>query len=92
MAVLGSQAFGTLGAALPHIVVPGVARSLPGYLAAVAALVFGFALCVAAQILSARVPYLGWLLAAAIALYSLMFQARLIGLIYRDKRDRLGWE
>lgn len=31
-------------------------------------------------------------LAAVIALYSLMFQAHLIGLIYRTKRDKLRWE
>jgi hypothetical protein len=92
MAVLASQAFGSLAAALPHIVFPGLVRSLPGYLFAVVALVFGFVACGLAQAYTAAVPFVGWFLAAAIALYSLMFQGRLIGLIYRDKKDRLGWE
>ncbi len=34
----------------------------------------------------------GWFLAAAVAMYSLMFQARFIGLIYREKRDLLDWD
>ena len=67
-------------------------RSMPGYLLAVFALLVGVALSSTAQHFLARVPYAGWFLTAAVALYSLMFQARLIGLIYRQKADRLGWE
>ena len=92
MAILASQAFGSLGAALPHVVFPAVFRALPGYLLAVVALVVGFVVCGVAQAFTADVPYVGWFLTAAVALYSLMFQGRLIGLIYRTKSDKLGWE
>lgn len=92
MAVLATQAFGGLGAALPHIVFPGIVHALPGYLLAVAALVAGLIICAVARVFTADIPYVGWFLTAAIALYSLMFQARLIGLIYRTKCDKLGWE
>jgi hypothetical protein len=92
MAILASQAFGSLGAALPHVIFPAVFRALPGYLLAVVALIVGLVVCGVAQAFTANVPYVGWFLTAAVALYSLMFQGRLIGLIYRTKRDKLGWE
>ena len=92
MAVLAVQAFGGITAALPHIVLPAVFRALPGYLLAIVALVVAFGVCGFAEEVAAKLPYIGWLVAAGVALYSLMFQARLIGLIYRDKRDKLGWE
>ena len=91
MAVLALQAFGGLGAALPHIVLPAIIRAFPGYLLALVALIVGFAVCAVAQHFTAEIPFVGWFLTAAVALYSLMFQARLIGLIYCDKSDKLGW-
>lgn len=92
MAVLASLAFGNLGGALPHIVFPAIVRSLPGYLLVVVALIVGFALSVIVEELTKGIPYVGWFLAATVALYSLMFQGRLIGLLYRDKGWKLGWE
>jgi len=92
MAVMATLAFGGLGAALPHIVIPAIVRSLPGYLLAVLALVLGVILLAVVEILTASIPYAGWFLAALVGFYSLMFQGRLIGLVYRTKRDRLGWE
>jgi hypothetical protein len=63
-----------------------------GCLLAVVALVVGVVICGVAQAFTANVPYFGWFLTAAVALYSLMFQGRLIGLIYRTKCHKLGWE
>ncbi len=92
MSVLAVQAFGGLGAALPHIVIPAMFRAMPGYLLAVLALVGGIGVCLVAETFTSEIPYLGWFLTALVALYSLMFQARMIGLIYRNKSERLGWE
>jgi len=92
VATLASQAFGNLGAALPHIVIPGIFRILPGYLLAVIALVLGFVVCGVVEIWIGKVPYIGRFFTSAVALYGLMFQGRLIGLIYRAKSDKLGWE
>ena len=92
MAVVASSAFGSLFAALPHIVLPAIFRSLPVYAGAVVALVLVFLLSSEAQEFAARLPYAGWLIAAAVWLYGLMFQARLIGLVYRSKQESLGWE
>lgn len=92
MATMATLAFGGLGAALPHIVLPGIFRSLPGYLLVVAALILGFVISSLAEMLAAHIPYIGWFVAAAVGFYGLMFQGRLIGLLYRVKRDKLGWE
>ena len=92
MAVLATQAFGGIGAALPHVVLPAIFKAMPGYLLGLGALVLVFGVCGFAQEFTARVPYVGWFLTSAVALYGMMFQGRLIGLIYNDKRDELGWE
>jgi hypothetical protein len=92
MALLGSVACGNLFGALPHIVLPGIFRALPGYLLAVPGLAIAVAAGEAAQEFGGRIPFVGWLVAAAVGVYVLMMQARLIGLIYRDKREELGWE
>jgi hypothetical protein len=92
MALLGSTVCGNLYGALPHIVLPGIFRALPGYLLAVPALVIAFVAGFAAEVYSSRIPYVGWFVASAVAIYSMMIQARLIGLIYRRKREVLGWE
>lgn len=92
MGVLAAQSFGSVGAALPHIVLPAIFRALPGYLPGAGALVFGFLISAFAQNFSSEIPFVGWFFTALIALYSLMFQGRLIGLIYREKREALGWE
>ena len=92
MAVLATQAMGGFDAAFPHIVLPAVWKALPGYLLALTALILVFALCAFAEVLSTRILAIGWFLTPTFALYGLMFQGRLIGLIYRDKRGQLGWE
>ena len=92
MAALAAQAFGSLGSALPHIVFPAIFRARSRYLVAVIALVVTFIVCGLAQEFAVELPYVGWFLAASIALYSLMFQARLIGLIYRNQSDKFEWE
>lgn len=92
MAVLATQAFGGVGAALPHIVLPGIVRAFPSYLVAVVALVIAYLAGILGQKFASDIPFVGWLLPTAIAIYAMMFQARMIGLIYVDKQERLGWE
>jgi hypothetical protein len=92
MALLGSVVCGNLFGALPHIVLPAIFRALPGYLLAVPGLMIAAVVCAIAGEYSQRVPYLGWFLAAALSIYSMMMQARVVGLIYRRKREALGWE
>lgn len=91
MAVIALQAFGTIGGAMPYVVIPAVIRSLPGYILGVVALVLVFSACIIAESLTAEFPFAGWILTAFIGLYGLMCQARLIGLIYRRYEHRIGW-
>lgn len=92
MAVLAAQAFGNLTAALPHVVFPGILKALPGYLLAVGALVLALFVSGLVEEFTSEIPYVGWFITGAITLYGMMFQGRLIGLIYRDKKEKLGWE
>jgi hypothetical protein len=73
-------------------VLPAIVRALPGYLLTVLVLALMLIVAALCMALARRVPYLGWLLAAAVSLYAMMFQGRVIGLIYRSKQDKLGWE
>jgi hypothetical protein len=91
MAILAVQAQGSLWAAWPKTVYPAIFRVLPGYIWPVVTLLVGFGLAAFFEDVSKSIPFAGVLLAGAISLYSLMFQARYIGLIYRDKREALGW-
>jgi hypothetical protein len=92
MAVLGSCVYGNLFGAMPHVVLPGMWRAMPLYLLAVPGLAVAVGVCGAAEEFGGRIPFVGGLVAAAVALYSMMMQGRLIGLIYRAKREELGWE
>lgn len=91
MAVIAYQAFSTFSSTLPHVVVPAIFKALPSYLIAVVALILVWVAINFAQEYAVRVPYVGWFVAWAVALYGLMFQARLIGLIYREKQDVLDF-
>jgi hypothetical protein len=92
MAVMATLAYGGLGAASPHIVLPGIVRAMPGYLLVVVALIVVAVISAVAEALAAGIPYVGWFIGAAVGFYGLMFQGRLIGLLYREKRYELGWD
>jgi hypothetical protein len=76
---------------LPNIVIPALLRSMPGYLLVVAVLVLVFVISNVAEAFASRVFLVGWFLSAAISLYFLMAQARLMGLLYIRQQDRIGW-
>lgn len=91
MAIIANQAFGTFTSALPHVVLPAIFKALPSYFIPVVALILVWSIVDLGQSYAERLPFVGWFLAWAVALYGLMFQARLIGLIYRDKQDVLDF-
>lgn len=90
MGTLGLVMHGHLGGALPHRVLPAIFRAFPGYLLVV--FIFG-GLTVLSTLIDAlaAIPLLGGAAAAVPSLYLLMAQGRLIGLLYRSKREELGW-
>lgn len=91
-AILAYLSFGSLKTALPYIVLPAIFRMMPGYLLVLVALVVAFVLSALTQSAVSRVPYIGWFPTACVALYGVMFQGRLIGLLYRKYETRLKWD
>jgi hypothetical protein len=91
MSVLAAQALGGVGGALPHVVIPAVFRALPSYLWALLALGLILILGHLAQDFVVQVPFIGWFLSAAVGLYGMVFQGRIIGLVYVRRREQLGW-
>jgi hypothetical protein len=90
MATLGYVMHGHLGGALPHRVLPAIFRALPGYLVVIVLFTVLTALSTLSEVIS-KVPLIGIVLTAAPTLYLLMAQGRLIGLLYRSKREQIGW-
>jgi len=92
MAVAGASAFGGPQGGLPHIVFPAIFRCIPGYFLSVATLCLAVFVGLVVEVLGRKIPCAGLFAASAISLYSMMVQGRMIGLIYREKRDVLNWE
>jgi hypothetical protein len=83
MAALTVQLSGRYRSVLPHVVVPAIVQLMPGYLVVAGA-------CAAAYFAAHwlrgyfhTLAYVGWLVSSLLALYTFVFQARLIGLLYR---------
>jgi hypothetical protein len=91
MAILGIIEFGSFTGALPHIVMPAIFRSLPGYLFALVALAVVVALPFYAEKWSVGIRYWHWVISPAISLYGMMAEARFIGLLYVKYEERIGW-
>lgn len=93
MACVALIMHGSFIAALPHKVLPAIARSLPGYLVPV-----GFLLLVKAgiglimEVVEPLPAIFAIIVAAMIAFFTLIIQARLAGLAGRRFRDRLDWD
>lgn len=92
MAVLAMLSYGGILAALPPIVFPAIFRCLPGYILPVIILIAAFILGLLIEGVCNYIPYVGWVLGTAVGLYSLMVQSRIIGLLYRSRRDDIGWD
>jgi hypothetical protein len=79
-------------AASPHIVLPAIGRSLPGYFLNVLGMIVAVVGLFGVQGVVSQIPYVGSFLTGLSGLYGLIFLARYFGLTYRRQRDRLGWE
>ena len=91
MAAMASTVADHLGGALPHIVLPSIFRTLPGYLGSVLVFAGGAGVVLGIQWVASGVPVLGALLSVGMGLYGLMAGARIIGLLYRTHHERLPW-
>lgn len=92
MSLLAVSMGQTLAAASPHIVIPAIMSCLKDYALAI---VFMIVVVVIHEVLSLTVVaafgIIGTLLADAILFYSMMVQARIMGLLYRAHHEDFPW-
>ena len=91
MAMLAVVILGYTGGLGPHIVLPAIFRSGWIYWLGVAMLVLLYAFSNAIYDALSGVLILRTLIMALVGSYILMTNARILGLIYREKQDELNW-
>ncbi len=92
MALIAVALFDSFMALNPLVVIGGILKTLPAYLFAAA--IFFVCYFVSAwvkELISAAVPVVGSLIAGAVALYFLMVEMHVLGLLYNTHAKRLGW-
>ncbi|MBL9173079.1 MAG: DUF4339 domain-containing protein [Verrucomicrobiales bacterium] len=93
MAILGVAMSDSLGALSPTFVARSIA-AVPGPYAAVVAMLLALLFVqggIHAMMRRVPIPMLDHLTGAFISLYFGFVQARILGVLYRSQRDRLGW-
>lgn len=95
MTILAIAMFGTIGAIKPSIVLPAMIRTRWHYLAVVILLGVFVVLRMSVVLVTDALPLWPALVALlpgeALALYTLIVSARLLGLLYRSNQGSLGW-
>ena len=92
MAMLATGVFRSYAAINPLLIVPAILAAPLDYLLAVVVLGVAVAASGASQLLvSLTNPFFGWLGATAISVYFVFVQMRLLGLLYRSNREKIGW-
>ena len=92
MALMAVALYDSFAGLNPVRVILGIIKTMPMYLVATALLAGVYVLAgVAERYLSGTIPILGPLAAGAVALYALMVEMHVLGLLYLTHRKRLGW-
>lgn len=91
MAMMAVAVLGYLGAMGPQIVLPAILRAGGLYWLAVFLLVMLYMGQSYVEDLLAGSPFLGAVLSAVISMYLLMANGRMLGIIYRERREQMGW-
>lgn len=91
MAILAVVVLGYTGALSPHIVIPAIFRAGLLYWMGVFLLLFLYmGQSIIASMLSGHL-IIGSLLMSLIGAYALMTNARILGIVYREKQEELNW-
>ncbi|MGB1261167.1 MAG: hypothetical protein ACPG6P_14075, partial [Akkermansiaceae bacterium] len=91
MAILSVAVLGYLGAMSPHIVIPGIFKMGWRYWLAVVLLYLIYSLQgFVSNALQGNI-ILGTLIMGLIGMYVLMTGGRILGLIYKEREEQLGW-
>jgi len=91
MAMLAVVVLGYTGALSPHIVFPAIFNGGRIYWIGVVLLVLLYAFILGVEWLFSGYLIIGHLLLAVVGSYSLMTNARILGVVYRERQDELGW-
>ncbi len=91
MAMTAMVVLGYLGAMLPHIVVPAIFRAGGLYWLAVFLIILIFLAQGFLGDLLARIPILGAVVASLVEIVAMMINGRTLGIIYRERREEMGW-
>jgi hypothetical protein len=91
MAILAVVILGYTGALSPHIVLPAIFRGGWIYwLGVMLLLLLYFIGAVVEDIFSGQI-IIGHLIMAVVGSYTLMTNARILGVVYRERQEELGW-
>lgn len=91
MAMLAVVILGSTGAVSPHIVMPAMARGGGLYWLGVLLLVVLYGVGAVIDELFSGHLIVGHLMMAVIGSYTLMTHARILGVVYRERQEELGW-
>lgn len=91
MAMLAVVVLGYTGALSPHIVVPAILRGGWIYWLGVAMLVLLYMVGSAIENLFSGQLIVGHLIMAIVGSYTLMTNARILGVVYRERQEEFGW-
>lgn len=91
MAMLAVAVLGYSGAVSPHVVVPAIVRGGGIYWLGVALLLLVYIVGTIIEELFGGQLIIGTAILAIVGSYSLMTNARILGVIYRERQEELGW-
>jgi hypothetical protein len=91
MAMLSVVILGHSGAVLPHIVIPAIFRGGWLYWAGVVMLIGLYYVGSLIQDIFAGRIIIGHLIMAVVSSYTMITNARILGVVYRERQEELGW-
>lgn len=91
MAMMAVVVLGEMRAANPFVVIPAIVRAGGFYWLAVGSLVLLYLFEILVAGFFGGIFILGTVVIAFIGMYTLMANGRILGLIYREKEEELGW-
>lgn len=91
MAMMAVVVLGYMGAMGPQIVLPAIARAGGLYWLSVFVLLMMYMAQSYLLGVLDGIPFLGAVIASVLSMYLLMTNGRMLGIIYRERREQMGW-
>lgn len=91
MAMMAVVVLGYIGALGPHIVFPAIIRAGGLYWLAVFLIVLMFLFEVFVGSAVSKLPLAGTLIIALVGIIAMMWNGRTLGIVYRERREEMGW-